>query len=196
MRGVSIVITALSVLLLLSALPAPAAEVESAPDTIVEPDPSGRGIGFSGTIGGRSDEWRWVRARRGAVPEGAFIAGFEPGANHYVCRAPYKDGLHPGHLIAGESACAINHRGREIRVKAYEVLTGTAEDFAWVAAAGGAAPAGAFAGGAMWGQPFYVCRAVIAEEFDYPGKLTQRGCEVARDGVEYAKPRYEALVKR
>lgn len=194
MHGASNAITALSVLLL-SALPAPAAEVESAPDTIVERDPSGRGIGFSGTIGGRSDDWRWVRARRGEVPEGAFVAGFEPGANHYVCRAPYKGGLHPGYLIAGESACAINHQGREIRAKAYGVLTGTPEDFVWVATAGGAAPEGAIAGGKMGTQPFYVCRAVIAEEFDYPGKLTQRGCEVARDGVEYAMPTYEVLVK-
>ena len=63
MRGVSIAISVLSVLLL-SAMPAPAAKIDAVPETIVERDPSGRGIGFSGTIGGRSDDWRWVRARR------------------------------------------------------------------------------------------------------------------------------------
>jgi hypothetical protein len=195
MRGASIAITILFILLL-SAMPARAAEVESAFDTIVVADPSGRGIGFSGTIGGRSDDWRWLRARRGAVPEGAFVAGFEPGADHYVCRAPYKDGIHPGYLIVGERACAINHQGREIRAAAYDVLTGTAEDYTWVEAAGGAVPEGALVGGQMPGQPFYVCRAVIEEEFDYPGKLTQRGCEVARDGVEHTVGTYEVLVKR
>ena len=195
MRGASFAITALA-MLLLWAMPAPAVEFEIAPETIVERDPSGRGIGFSGTIGGRSDYWRWVRARRGEVPGGAFVAGFEPGANHYVCNAPYKDGILPGYLIAGEDACAMSHAGREIRAKAYAVLTGTDEDYAWVAASGGFVPAGAIPGGKMRGQRFFVCRAVIAEEFDYPGKLTQRGCQVARDGVEYVMPRYEALVER
>ena len=108
-----------------------------APDTIVERDPRGRGIAFSGTIGGRSDEWRWVRARRGEVPDGAFVAGFEPGAEHYVCRGEYKGSVLPGNLIAGENACSIGHRGREVRTKTYEVLTGTEDEFAWVAAARG-----------------------------------------------------------
>lgn len=70
-------------------------------------------------------DMRWVAARGGAVPEGAYVAGKDSPPNDeglYICRAPYNGGIHPGKLKPSNKGCNIGWGGKEIMVDNYEVI--------------------------------------------------------------------------
>ena len=155
--------------------------------------PSGRGIAFSGTIGARRDDWRWVTARDGEVPPGAFVAVNDPAGPAYICRAPNRGGVHPGYLPPGGTACHIASAGRHYRMKTYAVLTGGAGDFVWQRSQNAAAPANGVVGGESGGIAYQICRATIAGVV-LMGKLEGGFCRIGQEGREEAASSYEVLV--
>jgi hypothetical protein len=72
-----------------------------------------------------SQAMQWQTARNGAIPAGAVIAGHEhPPGNEtlYICRAHYRNGLHPGKIRPAFGGCNIGWGGQERMVRRYEVL--------------------------------------------------------------------------
>jgi len=67
----------------------------------------------------------WVGSDGGHVPRGAVPAGREhpPGGETlFVCRARFKNGMHPGKVRAGLDGCNVPWGGREHTVRDYQVL--------------------------------------------------------------------------
>lgn len=64
---------------------------------------------------------RWVAGIGGSAPADAYAGGEEPGRKLFICRAPYRNGVHPGKLVGKN--CMIGWGGREIPGPKYEVLT-------------------------------------------------------------------------
>ncbi|MEJ8835577.1 DM9 repeat-containing protein [Ramlibacter sp. AN1133] len=69
----------------------------------------------------------WAPATGGSVPSNAMKAGEEgtPGREPlFICRASYRNGVHPGKVRPGFGGCNIGWGGREEVVARYEVLLG------------------------------------------------------------------------
>ena len=67
----------------------------------------------------------WVGSDGGHVPRGAVRAGREhaPGGETlFICRARFKNGIHPGKVRPGLGGCNIPWGGREHTVREYQVL--------------------------------------------------------------------------
>lgn len=65
---------------------------------------------------------RWIDARSGSVPSGAIVGGNEGSQPLYVCRANYRNSMHPGKLV-GQN-CNIGLGGKELTYPDYQVLVG------------------------------------------------------------------------
>jgi len=134
----------------------------------------------------------WVGARNGQVPSGAIAGGSERGRTLYICRAPYRGGLHPGKLVGRN--CNIGWGGKEVTLSTYEVLVrrgGPGPN--WAAARNGQVPGGAVRGGGEGGRTLYVCRARYSGGI-HPGKLVGRNCNIGWGGKEIALSSYEVAI--
>jgi len=68
-------------------------------------------------------ETRWVRGSFGQMPPRALVGGHEAnGQTLFICRGPYKGGVHPGKIRSGFNGCNIGYGGREVTVNPYDVL--------------------------------------------------------------------------
>jgi len=124
----------------------------------------------------------WVPSGQGSpLPAGALAGGSERGTPLYVCRAPYKGGLHPGKVVGGR--CNITYGGEEVRLDDYQVLVG--EGY-W--AKRGAT--GAYVAGMEGGRGLYLCRAHYIEPDSgrdlgvHPGKVVAGRCNIGYGGRE------------
>lgn len=138
----------------------------------------------------------WVASQGGAIPPGAPPAGYESGGFLYACRAQVEGGIHPGKVRPGFDGCYVPTSGREVSVRQYEVLVGTAS---WEIAREGNVPEGAVeVGRTRTGLPLYACRAAGAAGQLQPGKTGAglRGCSIGVGGLEQTQANYEVLVQR
>jgi len=70
-------------------------------------------------------QMNWAPSKDGAIPPAAVRAGEEhaPGREPlFICRAQFKDGVHPGKIRGPFQGCHISYGGKEHIVKSYEVL--------------------------------------------------------------------------
>lgn len=145
----------------------------------------------------------WVAPQRGKVPANAFVGGKEPGRTLFVCRTPYKGGMHPGKVVAGK--CNIGYGGREIVAAKYQVMVVAQRPVApptaslpkgmgWALARGNKLPAGAVGGGYERGRPIFLCRAPFQGGL-LPGKLVGKRCVISNRGREVSAPKYQVLVR-
>lgn len=150
-----------------------------------------RGFGPYEPNHGRYD---WVNAIQGdLVPRDAFIGGRQPGPPFtlFVCRAHYRNGMHPGKLIDGH--CNIAWGGREVERPQYQVLVSQAP-LRWLASSYGFIPPNAVAGGFENGKTLYVCQAPYQGGM-HPGKIVGRDCHIGWGGREVAIPYYNVLIR-
>lgn len=71
------------------------------------------------------DNFKWVSARNGNIANGAVHGGEEhpPGKEElFICRANYKNGIHPGKIRPAFRGCDIGWGGKEVTIGEYEVL--------------------------------------------------------------------------
>ena len=134
---------------------------------------------------------RWVKASRGSVPKNAIIAGSESGRRLPVCRASYRNGQHPGKVVAGN--CNFGYGGKEILARDYEVLVKDAGRITWKSARNGSRPPGAFKAGREPGRDLYLCRARY-KDGTHPGKIVAKNCNFGWGGNEILKSSYQVLV--
>lgn len=145
----------------------------------------------------------WVAPQGGRVPPNAFVAGKEPGRTLFVCRAPHRDGIHPGKVVAGK--CNFGYGGREIVSTKYQVMVvakrpgappaaSLPKGMGWALARGPKLPAGAVGGGHERGRPVFICRAPSRGGL-LPGKLIGRRCIISTGGREVSAPKYQILVR-
>ena len=67
---------------------------------------------------------RWVPGQNGQIPPRAVQAGQEAdGRPLYVCRAPFRGGVHPGKIGPSTGSCNIGFGGTELTLTPYDVLT-------------------------------------------------------------------------
>ncbi|CAN0463534.1 unnamed protein product, partial [Discosporangium mesarthrocarpum] len=136
---------------------------------------------------------RWITAKSGRLPRGAFAGGKEPGRTLYICRTKYKKGLHPGKVVAGR--CNIGWGGKERALKSFQVLVANSKSFRFVNSKTGARlPKGTFIGGQEPGRRLAVCRASHRGGW-HPGKLVAGKCNIGWGGKEIARTRYQVLVR-
>ena len=141
----------------------------------------------------------WVGSDGGHVPRGAVPAGREhpPGGETlFVCRARFKNGMHPGKIRPGLGGCAIPWGGRENTVGSYEVLVG--RGFGWRRARHGNVPLGAILTGRENGRDMlFTCRANF-KNGRHPGKVRAGlgGCNVPWGGREHTVRDYQVLIAR
>jgi len=136
----------------------------------------------------------WISMRIGApIPSNAVVSGGQsrPPATLFVCRAPFRGGLHPGKLYHGK--CNIGWGGNEISLSHYEVLISRAP-LRWLPANHGRIPPGAIEGGYQQNGPLFICQA------DYnggrhSGKIVGQNCNFGWDGNEISIPYYNVLVR-
>lgn len=98
----------------------------------VRPGFRGCNIGWGGeehaieryeVLAGGAGGYAWVRAQRGFIPDFAIAAGRDSdGRTLFVCRARYRNGVHPGKIYNSFGGCNIGWGGREPMVTTYEVL--------------------------------------------------------------------------
>lgn len=134
------------------------------------------------------------------TPLNAPVAGYEsgvPGVNGlspvFIIRAKYRDGIHPGKWVFGNTAL-ISWGGEEHCASQFEIYTGPVK---WVAVKGKAIPPEAIVGGhEADGRKLYIARAKF-EKGIFTGKAgthLAKGCCVGYMGKEYAIEDYEVLV--
>ena len=141
--------------------------------------------------------YHWVRARNGAIPDGAVAQGREGPGNGgealWVCRALFEGGLHPGKVRPGLGAANISWGGKEVQVHEYEVLM---EEGVWVNASSGNVPNGATAfGHEATGEGLFVARANLAGGL-HPGKVRHGfgAAYIPYGGKEVSEQSYQVLV--
>jgi len=139
-------------------------------------------------------DYRWIMGRNGWMPNDAFVGGFEPNRQLYICQAYYMDGVHPGKFIDGLTGgtCHIGYGGQEIVIHdRYRILVG--RGLGWMYAANGYVPRNAVVGGSEDGHPLYVCRANYSGG-KHPGKIIGKHCMFGYAGVEIMQSYYEVLI--
>ena len=133
----------------------------------------------------------WVPNTDPASRQNVILGGQEPGRTLPICRAAYRDGLHPGKIVAGN--CNFGWGGREIPSPSFDVLTGS-PSVRWIAARNGAPlPAGAFIGGSEPARLLPVCRAAYQKGV-HPGKVVGGNCNIGWGGREIVLAAYEVMV--
>jgi hypothetical protein len=127
------------------------------------------------------------------IPDGAVVGGHERESPLYVCRAPYKGGLHPGKIVAGK--CNITWGGEEVSPDDYQVLTG---DGYWAKRG----TAGAYVAGLEAGHGLYLCRAHYVEPDNgqdrgvHPGKVVSGKCNIGYRHIEVLTDDFEYFYQR
>lgn len=134
-------------------------------------------------------EERWVGSDR-ALPNGAVRAGHAPAGDIFICRAQYRDGMHPGKLVGGR--CLIGWGGRELDVVPYEVLVMSGGK--WQPTSSGHIPRRAVVGGYTTSGGLLICRSRLPDGV-HPGKVFQGECHVGWDGQEMIMDPFEVLVR-
>ena len=140
-----------------------------------------------GNPGGGRGHAQWVDSR-GGLPRDAVRGGDSPFGPLYVCRARYRDGVHPGKAVKGQ--CLIGWGGREVEVRPFEILTG--RDLNWTRAWGDRMPPGAVKGGHAPDGELYVCRGRHRDGV-HPGKMYHGRCLIGWGGHEVALSNFEVL---
>ena len=175
-------VRSLLILASLAALGAGSAAAQEKPPLAAAPAPAAAGP-------------NWVSSQGGAIPPGAFQAGYESAGFLYLCRANTQGGLVPGKVRPGFDGCFVPVDGREVSVPQYEVAGGPNR---WVFARDGNVPPEAVeVGRTRAGQPLYACRSAGAAGQLVPGKTGAglRGCNIGVGGVEQTQPFYHVLVR-
>ncbi|KMY67825.1 hypothetical protein AAU61_08125 [Desulfocarbo indianensis] len=131
----------------------------------------------------------WQRARPGEIPAGAVGGGYSNQGEMFVCRANYRDGVHPGKLYAGK--CHLGWGGREVAVDNYDVLV-VRQGLAWLPK-DRAGNRRCVEAGRRGQQSQCVCRANFRDGL-HPGKTWQGRCNIGWGGQEFALDSYEVLV--
>jgi hypothetical protein len=142
---------------------------------------------------------QWVPAANGVVPVNAIIGGSEPGRVLPVCRARYKNGVHPGKVVAKN--CNFGYGGNEVLAPEYEVLVGNPEVLTpspqlvrWAPAQAKQIPPGAFIGAfEPGGQVLLICQAPYQGGV-HVGKVYAGSCYFGYGGREVPSPQYAVLV--
>lgn len=133
----------------------------------------------------------WVPNTDPGSRHNVIVGGQEPGRTLPICRAAYRDGLHPGKIVAGN--CNFGWGGKEIPSPKFDVLTGSPA-IRWIAARNGAPlPAGAFIGGSEPARLLPVCRASYQKGV-HPGKVVAGNCNISWGGKEIVLAAYEVMV--
>lgn len=137
----------------------------------------------------------WVHASGGAVPDGAAANGNEAdGKPLFVARAKLDNGVHPGKVQEQFGSANIPYRGREVKVREYEVLMNQG---IWERASGGQIPEDAvICGYEADGTPLFAARANY-EGGLHPGKIRRGsgGADIPWGGQEVRVNAYEVLIK-
>ncbi|GAA52058.1 hypothetical protein CSKR_104860 [Clonorchis sinensis] len=120
----------------------------------------------------------------------------------YVCRAKHFGEVMPGKLLRGECRAQICHSGREFNKPKYEVLCesgfGNEQCFSWTSQqCGRVAPNAVVSGVAQDGQPLYIARAFINDQW-VVGKLKEgeMNAQFPLNGTEIPRTQYDVLVWR
>ena len=141
---------------------------------------------------------KWVSAKRGEIPAGAFVVGHgSNGQKLYLCRGNYQKGVHPGKISTTLKDCHIGYGGRERYVSPYEVLIAPDSYGKWTSARNGQVPAGAYeVGHESNGDKLYLCRGNYQSGV-HPGKVRSafRACNISWGGKEVKVNPYEVLIK-
>lgn len=142
----------------------------------------------------RHHSLRWVDMSTGdPLPMNAVVGGGQPSprATLYICRAEYRNGLHPGKLYKGR--CNIGWGGREVSLTDYQVLTSNV-DLNWIADSFGHIPNGAIEGGEADNTPLFICQARYHGGM-HPGKIWGENCNIGWGGDEITLRHYNVLVR-
>jgi Protein of unknown function (DUF3421) len=131
------------------------------------------------------------------VPDNAVPGGQEP--NHpnpqYVCRAQRDGNWIPGKTVTSFGTdCLIAYRNMEVRINAYDVLTGDPDDYVWAAPNSGRVP---FYTGNEGGVQLRSCRFELyvnnEDKGRHLGKEIDNRCVVSYKNQTYPNDRYEVL---
>lgn len=136
------------------------------------------------------EHFHWQRSY-GRTPARAFIAGYEPHRELYICQTYYNGGVHPGKVVAGN--CNITYAGHEIERHNFRVLT-RGRGLHWRRNRG-FIPPNAVPGGYEKGHPLYICRTHFRNGV-YPGKIVDGRCNIGYGGREYVQPNFRILAWR
>lgn len=154
-------------------------------------------IASSCVSGYESPVAKWVSAKRGKIPAGAFIVGQESnGQKLYLCRGNYQGGIHPGKISSTLKDCHIGYGGKERYVSPYEVLIAPEAFGKWTNAMNGEVPAGAYVvGHESNGEKLYLCRGNYQGGV-HPGKVRWafKACNINWGGKEVKVNPYEVLI--
>lgn len=142
---------------------------------------------------------QWVAAANGATIANAIIGGSESGRTLPVCRASFKNGVHPGKVV--EKTCNFGYGGNEVTASQYEVLAGNPDVLTpkpqlvrWTEAPGGKLPPGALVGAFEPGAAvLLICRAPYKGGV-HIGKVYAGSCYFGYGGREVPSPQYAVLV--
>lgn len=135
----------------------------------------------------------WVGMHSGApIPGNAVVGGGQhyPDATFFVCRAPFRGGMHPGKLFNG--SCNISWGGTEVVKHHYEVLV-SYQPVSWIESGHGSIPHHAIAGGSEGHRPLFICQAEYMNGM-HVGKVIGRNCNFGWGGREVMLPYYNVLV--
>ncbi len=139
-----------------------------------------------------SAEFVW-RQWTGSFPEKVVYGGQENGGQLAICRVNYRNGKHPGKVVAGN--CNIGWGGNEIVERNnFEVLTYRKGARAtWAASSGGRLPAKSWKASRYDGGVGHVCRANYKGGV-HPGKVVAGKCNIGWGGREIVLTSYEVLL--
>ena len=121
-----------------------------------------------------------------SVPNGSFKSGL----SHYVCRSPYRGGVHIGKVE--NKKCSFGWGGKEITQGNFEVLKKDSK-YSW--------STNKNAGNAIIGgngtveHYLKICRTTHNSR-KYPGKVVKGKCNIGVGGKEIVKSTYEVLIKK
>lgn len=136
----------------------------------------------------------WTATSFSTIPPASFQGGNEPNLEPlYVCRAPHLGGVHPGKTRTGFGGCYLAYDATGIGPNFFDVLTNFSGT--WIAASGGAIPAGSFVAASEAGSPRYSCRVNFSGGV-HPGKIGPgfAGCQFEFGGFgTQLQPNYDVV---
>ncbi len=135
---------------------------------------------------------KWIPAKGGELPPGAVGGGMVRDGETYVCRGKLEDGVHLGKWWRGR--CNVGHRGQEILLSEFEVLTRPG-GYTWEKAGAGLLGGGCLVGGRAQGQAMCVCRGRYRDGL-HIGRAVAGRCHIGWGGQEVALDEFEVLVAR
>ena len=134
----------------------------------------------------------WRQTHRGVLPPEAVMGGQVGYRPLYVCRARYRDGVHPGKLWLGR--CHLGWGGGEYILDEFEVLI-RSSSVIWVAARAQALPAECLGSTPESGGQGCICRGRHGEGL-FAGQVREGRCQVTYQGKAVPLENFEVLVIR